>query len=293
MSVIPNASRLCLTGLVVKDSMVNQGTAEFKGPVKFGPAASLTIQAPLKMDNVEEGTVDSGVTVDGVLLKDNNVCAEDVLCVNVRAKSEGSGVCFPDNLLVDQIGEKTLNAGVSVDGVLLKDGAVHTDLLLAKTAAGICIENKNAVQVRVPFASVSASGPHNLLMDNVLWGPSTMFSAASEGSPAKINILKTGVYRVYIDLAWDAHSGSWNKLIMCLEGAPLSPGAPVEVKVVCNPAASMNWSTQSLSFDSKLYAGQSISFKVDHGDATPVNINDYDSSAVTVQYMHEAEIVVG
>lgn len=53
----------------------------------------------VKADTVSEHTLDAGVTVDGVLLKDSQVTT-------------------------DTINEKTLAAGVTVDSVLLKDGGV-------------------------------------------------------------------------------------------------------------------------------------------------------------------------
>jgi len=136
MSYLPNGQRLGTDSLIVRQSIVASGSAEFKGHVKFGPAAEITIQGPLKLDNIKEATENAGVTVDGVLLKDNDVCVDDVTCVNVRAKSEENGVCFPDNLAVDYVREKTASHGVDVDGVLLKDGVVYTDLILAQTDAG-------------------------------------------------------------------------------------------------------------------------------------------------------------
>lgn len=59
----------------------------------------------LKTDVVSESTSAAGVTIDGVLLKDNNVT-----------------VGTAGQVVTDTIVEKTGAAGVTIDGVLLKDG---------------------------------------------------------------------------------------------------------------------------------------------------------------------------
>lgn len=59
----------------------------------------------LKADVIAESTAASGVTVDGVLLKDNSVTV-------------GSA----GQIVTDTIAEKTAASGVTVDGCLIKDG---------------------------------------------------------------------------------------------------------------------------------------------------------------------------
>lgn len=61
--------------------------------------------AGIKADVIAESTGAAGVTVDGVLLKDNNVT-----------------VGTAGQIVTDTIAEKTGAAGVTVDGCLIKDG---------------------------------------------------------------------------------------------------------------------------------------------------------------------------
>jgi len=63
----------------------------------------------VQVDTINESTTGSGVTVDGVLIKDN--------AVNT-----------------DTISEKTSGSGVTVDSVLLKDGVAHSGLVKLASA---------------------------------------------------------------------------------------------------------------------------------------------------------------
>lgn len=111
---------------------------------------------------INEKAVDGGVTIDGLLLKDGGA-------VNLTATSSAidmvpltaSGIASQTanlqewdvnstvvakidktgKLYVDQIGEQTAAAGVTLDGVLLKDSQVTTDVINEKTAAtGVTID---------------------------------------------------------------------------------------------------------------------------------------------------------
>lgn len=88
--------------------------------------------AGIKTDVVAESTAAAGVTVDGVLLKDNNVT-----------------VGTSGQVVTDTVAEKTAAAGVTVDGALLKDGSltvgsggqVTTDTVAERTAAaGVTVD---------------------------------------------------------------------------------------------------------------------------------------------------------
>jgi hypothetical protein len=83
----------------------------------------VTAPEGIKTDTITEETTDNGVIVDGVLLKDNDVEAEEVR--------------------TDSIIEKTADNGVTVEGVLIKDADVNADtmttddLTLNSTSNGI------------------------------------------------------------------------------------------------------------------------------------------------------------
>jgi len=67
-------------------------------------ASEITINDTIKVDTISEKTSANGVTIDGVLIKDN--------AVNT-----------------DTISEKTSAAGVTIDGVLIKDGISHSGIV--------------------------------------------------------------------------------------------------------------------------------------------------------------------
>ena len=80
-----------------------------------------TNQSTIQVNTVNELTADNGVTVDGVLLKDNDVTATDAtLSGNLQAAT----ATITSDLNTDDITERTSGHGVEIDGVLLKDGNV-------------------------------------------------------------------------------------------------------------------------------------------------------------------------
>jgi hypothetical protein len=93
----------------------------------------------IETDTINETTDDTGVTVDGVLLKDGGAVFADAATIEIDTIGEATaaagvtvdGVLIKDGgviladaavLEVDTIGEATAAAGVTADGVLLKDG---------------------------------------------------------------------------------------------------------------------------------------------------------------------------
>jgi hypothetical protein len=88
-------------------------------------ASALEPLADVSVDVIAEKTAGSGVTVDGVLLKDSQISID---VVNEKTAGVGvtiDGVLLKDgNASVDHIYEKTSAHGVDADGVLLKDGSV-------------------------------------------------------------------------------------------------------------------------------------------------------------------------
>jgi len=77
--------------------------------------AAVTATGGVTTPTISEAASGSGVTVDGVLLKDSNVNASGVTAETVTATG---------NMVTDTILERTSAAGVTIDGVLLKDGGI-------------------------------------------------------------------------------------------------------------------------------------------------------------------------
>jgi hypothetical protein len=86
----------------------------------------------VKVDTISERTAAGGVTIDGVLIKDNIVNTDTVSEKTAAAGVTIDGVLIKDSIVnTDNIAEKTATAGVTIDGVLIKDGVATF-----QTAAG-------------------------------------------------------------------------------------------------------------------------------------------------------------
>lgn len=110
-----------------------------------GSADVVIISVPLQVDVINENTVATGVTVDGVLLKDSTVTTDTI---NEKTPAAGvtiDGATLKDNgLLVDTIVEKTADNGVTIEGLLLKDSTIATDTISEKTADnGVTVDGLN------------------------------------------------------------------------------------------------------------------------------------------------------
>jgi len=106
-----------------------------------------TFSAGLKTDAIDEETDDTGVTVDGVLLKDGGADLSGTLTVNLIQEHtldngiDIEGVDIKDGnvyggylsaslgVYADTIDEYTSDTGITAEGVLLKDSTVYTDTI--------------------------------------------------------------------------------------------------------------------------------------------------------------------
>jgi len=128
--------------------MIKEGdTGSYKG--KDGLLRNPKVSGTMSIDTIAERTSGSGVTVDGVVIKDGGVSGSgttsttnaehDVISektagvgvtvdgvLNKDGGVSGSGTASFTNAAHDVIAEKTAGTGVTVDGVLLKDGGVHS-----------------------------------------------------------------------------------------------------------------------------------------------------------------------
>jgi hypothetical protein len=123
----------------------------------------------INVDNINENTPSSGVTIDGVLLKDGGGNLTGNLDVG-------------QTLTVDTVNETTLDTGVTVDGVLLKDGG-------AVFADGATIE-VDAINEATAAAGVTADGV--LLKDGGVTATSASSIAASSGTALRVTNTGSG-----------------------------------------------------------------------------------------------------
>lgn len=93
-----------------------------------------TFYLPIKVDTIDEETTDAGVTVEGVLIKDNiidtsgsftvDTITEHTTDAGVTVESvamEDGDIDSAGGLTIDTIDEHTIAAGVTVEGMLIKD----------------------------------------------------------------------------------------------------------------------------------------------------------------------------
>jgi hypothetical protein len=128
----------------------------------YNPSTGTLASTVVATNTVDEGTSGSGVTVDGVLLKDSEVTTD---VINEKTSATGvtiDGVLLKDSqVTTDQINEKTSAAGVTIDSVLLKDGTVK-----ATTTIGVGNATPAASGAGITFpATQSASSDANTLDD--------------------------------------------------------------------------------------------------------------------------------
>lgn len=83
--------------------------------------AAVASTVPIQVDTINEQTTSSGVTIDGVLLKDNDVTATDA---TLSGNLSTATATITSDLNTDDITERTSGHGVEIDGVLLKDGNI-------------------------------------------------------------------------------------------------------------------------------------------------------------------------
>jgi hypothetical protein len=106
---------------------------------------SIAFPDPIKANVIAERTSGSGVTVDGVLLKDNGITAS-----GTATFSNASGVT------TDTITERTSAAGVTIDGTLLKDnGITASGVATFSNASGVTTDT---ITERTAAAGVTVDG---------------------------------------------------------------------------------------------------------------------------------------
>ena len=118
-------------------------------------SGTITSATGVLTDIISEKTTNAGVTIEGVLVKDNDIVATDITTTNLTTTGTATAL---GGVFTDTITETTGNAGVTIEGTLLKDNdvtttdltttnnviagsSVLTDTITEKTAAaGVTVE---------------------------------------------------------------------------------------------------------------------------------------------------------
>ena len=140
-------------------------------------------------DTIDEATSGTGVTIDGVLIKDGIVAADTINEFTAATGVTVEGILIKDSIVAtDTINEKTGAAGVTIDSVLIKDGLVDgVDVSLLPTYGGISLNNGTTAQASLDTTPVLMTG----------WGanlPSNNVTPAYGSN--QITIVTTGIYQV-------------------------------------------------------------------------------------------------
>ena len=139
--------------------------------------AAVTATGGVTAPTISEAVSGSGVTVDGVLLKDSNVNASGVTAETVTATG---------NMVTDTILERTSAAGVTIDGVLLKDGGI--------TATGTNTINLTTITADTINETTAGSG---VTVDGVLLKDSTVSASGFFGTATPISLSNNAATTVY------------------------------------------------------------------------------------------------
>ena len=201
---------------------VNTATILLSGGTNGVSGGDISITGTLSTDTISEKTSGTGVTIDSVLLKDNNVTAHTINAQNysvggtnfISASRQGnfrdlevkdnannstillsggtSGVSGGDisitgTLSTDTISEKTSGSGVTIDSVLLKDGDISAGSL---TLTG----------------DLSISGTTTTINSTTVAVADSMFKYAKDNTTNNLDI---GFYGQYVDSSTTKYSGMY------------------------------------------------------------------------------------
>jgi hypothetical protein len=161
------------------------------GTVVFSAINSVNWEASnqvISTNTISEATVTSGVTVDGVLIKDSSVALADGLVSNLAVKIgadlnngiygisdtqmgfavEGVlvGGANTTGLFTDVLAEQTGSTGVTVDGLLIKDGGASANSMFAgffPTIAAQALSGPGAVNVTAYLTQYTSTGAADAL----------------------------------------------------------------------------------------------------------------------------------
>lgn len=156
--------------------VVNKKLSVFSDLVVTGGNLAITTGSAT-VDTIDEYTLGSGVTVEGVLIKDSEIDVDAINELTLNAGVTIEGVLIKDSEInVDVINEATGASGVTIDSVLLKDGDVSAGAVYADTvdeltaSAGVTVEgtlfSSNDVDIsgKLTASRVTTSGSNDAVL---------------------------------------------------------------------------------------------------------------------------------
>lgn len=134
------------TGKLLQDSLV---TIADNGFMSTPASIQIANTGALLTDTISETTAAAGVTIDGVLVKDNHVDAangadfgpiiiDGLGNISDAVQIDTETLNASDSIATNSILEQTAGIGITIDGVLLKDGYIDpTDASTSRTNLGL------------------------------------------------------------------------------------------------------------------------------------------------------------
>ena len=136
-------------------------------------SGSVTVGGTVNTDVISEANPTAGVTIDGVLLKDNDITADEVF--------------------TDVITEKTATAGVTIDGVLLKDTTVTADNVTYNTETITDLTTTLSSSIRVSIIDLTTPlGVTTAYYDESTAGKKAVLPVAAVNGTRKTILLQEG-----------------------------------------------------------------------------------------------------
>lgn len=143
-AVTPDAVTVGATGAVGDGTAAAREDHVHGSPATWPPSAhTLASHSEIKLDTLSEVTLNAGVTVDGLLIKDSIVADSSKLEGSTKAEVQdhtpkAHTLDSHSEIKLDTLAEKTAAAGVTIDTCLIKDGkAADSNLLEGSTKAQV------------------------------------------------------------------------------------------------------------------------------------------------------------
>jgi len=169
----------------------------------LGVTGAITATGTLKADTISEITATSGVTVDGVVLKDSQVSTDQINEKTADAGVTVDGVLLKDSQVnTDQINEKTADAGVTIDSVLLKDDVVNASDIETSTISA----NDGTTAINIANSTGAVDIDTSLNVDGTITGDGLTSSGVLDVDAEAISAIRSGVASDVLRLGNDAGS---------------------------------------------------------------------------------------
>ncbi len=121
--VYSNTTELTIFGIIKvgeHTAVLITGTQTVAGTKTF--SNQMILSSGLKTDTISENTLNAGVTIDSILIKDN-LNTSGIMALTGAQTATGLKT-FSDDIKTDFIYEETAASGVNIDGVVLKDSGL-------------------------------------------------------------------------------------------------------------------------------------------------------------------------